>query len=282
MLDFWRHNHVYAQSLRQTTARGTFILHDGPPFSNGNIHIGHAFNKILKDVTTRFRTMQGYKCPYVPGWDNNGLPIEVLVAKEFREKKQTPTRPEIRARCREVATEWVGKQSEQFQRLGIRGDWEHPYLTMTPEMAARSWTCSPTWWTRASSTGACGPSPGPWWTRRRWPTPRSSTPTAPTRPSTSASRCCSDPDGIFGADADQGSCYTIIWTTTPWTIPANVAVAVGPDIEYVVAEHEGRRYLVAAERLGATMAAAELQRLDRPQDRAGPGPAEPHLPAPAV
>ncbi len=124
-------------SEAQDRARARFVLHDGPPFSNGNIHIGHAFNKILKDVITKFRSMEGYAAPYVPGWDNNGLPIEVLVAKEFREKKQTPTRMEIRRRCREVATEWVGKQSEQFQRLGIRGDWDHPYLTMSKEMAAK-------------------------------------------------------------------------------------------------------------------------------------------------
>jgi len=135
-LAFWKTHRVYAASLKGKTAMGTFLLHDGPPFSNGDIHIGHAFNKILKDVVTRFRTMEGYTCPYVPGWDNNGLPIEVLVAKEFREKKLTPTRAEIRARCREVAVEWVGKQSEQFQRLGIRGDWDHPYLTMSKEMAA--------------------------------------------------------------------------------------------------------------------------------------------------
>ncbi len=119
-LEFWKRFHIYEESLKPTTSRGTFVLHDGPPFSNGDIHIGHAFNKILKDVVVKFRSMEGYTAPYVPGWDNNGLPIEVLVAKEFREKKLTPTRMEIRRRCREVAEEWVGKQSAQFQRLGIR------------------------------------------------------------------------------------------------------------------------------------------------------------------
>ena len=103
ILEIWRQNRVYEKSLKPKTALGNFLLHDGPPFSNGDIHIGHAFNKILKDVTTKFRSMQGYNAPYVPGWDNNGLPIEVLVAKEFREKKLTPTRMEIRRRCREVA-----------------------------------------------------------------------------------------------------------------------------------------------------------------------------------
>ncbi|MDQ2686694.1 MAG: class I tRNA ligase family protein, partial [Armatimonadota bacterium] len=110
LLESWQQNRIYEQSLKPTTGQGTFVLHDGPPFSNGNIHIGHAFNKILKDVTTRFRSMEGYKAPYVPGWDNNGLPIEVLVAKEFREKKQIPTRMEIRRRCREVAEHWYKVQ----------------------------------------------------------------------------------------------------------------------------------------------------------------------------
>ena len=258
LLDFWHRNHIYEQSLKPTTARGTFILHDGPPFSNGNIHIGHAFNKILKDVTTKFRTMQGYKCPYVPGWDNNGLPIEVLVAKEFRERKLTPTRQEIRARCREVATEWVGKQSAQFQRLGIRGDWDHPYLTMTPEMAARELDVfadlvdkgfvyrglRPVYWSLVDETALADAE-----IEYADRTDPSIYVRFPLR---------SDTDGIFGPDADGRHCYTIIWTTTPWTIPANVAVAVGPDIEYVIAEQEGRRYLVAAARLGATMAAANL------------------------
>ncbi len=255
-LDFWARNHVYAQSLRPTTGRGTFILHDGPPFSNGNIHVGHAFNKILKDVTTRFRSMQGYKAPYVPGWDNNGLPIEVLVAKEFREQKLTPTRQEIRARCREVATEWVGRQSEQFQRLGIRGDWDRPYLTMAPEMAARELDVfadlvekgfiyrglRPVHWSLVDETALADAEIE--YADRTDPSIYVRFPLK------------ADPDGVFGAGATPENAATIIWTTTPWTIPANVAVAAGPDIEYAVVEHQGGRFLLAAARLGETMAAA--------------------------
>jgi isoleucyl-tRNA synthetase len=254
-LEFWEQHHIYAQSLQPTTALGTFILHDGPPFSNGNIHVGHAFNKILKDVTTRYRSMQGYKAPYVPGWDNNGLPIEVLVAKEFREKKMTPTRYEIRARCREVAVEWVAKQSEQFQRLGIRGDWDHPYLTMTPEMAARELDVfadlvekgfiyrglRPVSWSLVDETALAD----------------AEIEYADRTDSSIYVRFAlkSDPDGVFGEGGAKNA-YTVIWTTTPWTIPANVAVAAGPKIEYVVAEHDDKRYLIAAARLEATMAAA--------------------------
>ena len=255
-LEFWQRHHVYAESLRPRTGRGTFVLHDGPPFSNGDIHIGHAFNKILKDVTTKFRSMEGYSAPYVPGWDNNGLPIEVLVAKEFREKQQTPTRMEIRHRCREVAEEWVGKQSAQFQRLGIRGDWDHPYLTMSKEMAAKELDVfaemvekgyiyrglRPVYWSLVDETALADAE-----IEYADRTDPSIFVRFPLRV---------DPDGVFGADAQTGDCYAVIWTTTPWTIPANVAVAAGRGIEYVVVQHQTARYLVATERLGATMAAA--------------------------
>ena len=258
ILEFWRQNRVYEESLKGRTSRGTFLLHDGPPFSNGNIHIGHAFNKILKDVVTKFRTMEGYTCPYVPGWDNNGLPIEVLVAKEFLAKKQTPTRTEIRQRCREVATEWTAKQSEQFQRLGIRGDWADPYMTMTNKMAAKELDVfaemvekgfvyrglKPVFWSLVDETALAEHE-----VEYEDRTDPSIYVRFPLRV---------DPDGVFGADAKQGDCYTIIWTTTPWTIPANIAVAAGPGVEYAVVQHETARYLVASDRLGATMAAANF------------------------
>ncbi|MEO7720168.1 MAG: isoleucine--tRNA ligase [Capsulimonas sp.] len=257
ILDFWKTEQVYAKSL-ESPPLGTFILHDGPPFSNGNIHIGHAFNKILKDVIMKFRSMQGYATPYIPGWDNNGLPIEVLVAKEFREKNYVPTPVEIRERCREVATEWVGKQSEQFQRLGIRGDWARPYLTMTPKMAAKQLEVfadmvekgyiyrglKPVYWSLVDETALA---------EAEIEYKDVKDPSIYVR-----FGLRSDRDGIFGADADASKCYTVIWTTTPWTIPANVAVAAGPDIEYAVIEHEDRRYLVAADRLGVVMAAANF------------------------
>ena len=255
-LEFWKTHKVYEESLKPKTSRGSFVLHDGPPFSNGDIHIGHAFNKILKDVTTKFRSMEGYSAPYVPGWDNNGLPIEVLVAKEFRAKNLTPTRMEIRRRCREVAEEWVGKQSAQFQRLGIRGDWDHPYLTMSKEMAAKELDVfaemvasgyiyrglRPVYWSLVDETALAD---------AEIEYADRSDPSIYVR-----FRVRVDPDGVFGPDADPGDCSTIIWTTTPWTIPANVAIAAGPNIEYVIVKHETSRYLVASERLGATMAAA--------------------------
>ena len=257
-LEFWKTHKVYEESLKPKTSRGSFVLHDGPPFSNGDIHIGHAFNKILKDVTTKYRSMEGYSAPYVPGWDNNGLPIEVLVAKEFRAKNLTPTRMEIRHRCREVAEEWVGKQSLQFQRLGIRGDWDHPYLTMSKEMAAKELDVfaemvasgyiyrglRPVYWSLVDETALAD---------AEIEYADRTDPSIYVRFGLRA-----DPDGVFGADADHSACSTIIWTTTPWTIPANVGIAAGPNIDYAIVRHETSRYLVASERLGATMAAANF------------------------
>ena len=256
-LEFWQNQRVYEQSLLPTTGLGTFILHDGPPFSNGNIHIGHAFNKILKDVSVKYRSMQGYKAPYVPGWDNNGLPIEVLVAKEFRQKGLKPTRAEIRARCREVAEHWYAVQKGQFERIGVRGDWSHPYLTMTKEMAAKELDVfaelvekgfiyrglRPVYWSLVDETALAD----------------AEIEYADRTDSSIYVRFAlrMDPDSVFGSDITLDKCYTIIWTTTPWTIPANVAVAVGPEIEYSVVEYEDRRYLIATDRIGATMAATD-------------------------
>src|SRR5215217_1382417 len=134
---FWEQIGLYEKSLERPAPKGTFILHDGPPYSNGHIHMGHALNKILKDFIVKFKSMDGYRSPYVPGWDNHGMPIENNVAAEFRAKKQRPTRLELRARCREYAAEWVEIQRREFRRLGVRGDWEHPYLTMSPDYEAK-------------------------------------------------------------------------------------------------------------------------------------------------
>ena len=251
ILSFWKTNKIYEESLKNS-GKGSFILHDGPPFSNGNIHIGHAFNKILKDVTVKYHSMQGYRAPYVPGWDNNGQPIETLVVKEFLEKKQVPTPMEIRTRCREVAEEWVGKQSEQFQRLGISGAWDNPYLTMSPKMVAREIEVfaemveagyafrglRPVYWSLVDQTALADHEIE--YQDRKDPSIYVRFPLA------------ADPNGIFDG-ADKAA--TVIWTTTPWTIPANVAVAVGPELEYVVVEHEGDNILIASSRLGETMAA---------------------------
>ncbi len=122
----WDSLDVYRKSVAKHAPKGKFILHDGPPYSNGDIHLGHALNKVAKDIVTRFRTMQGYSSPYVPGWDNHGMPIENAVSRKFREEKQAVGRVELRQACREYAAKWVDTQREQFKRLGIRGQWDDP------------------------------------------------------------------------------------------------------------------------------------------------------------
>src|SRR5580700_5790718 len=132
----WDEMNLYRKSVDKPSPLGRFILHDGPPYSNGDIHLCHALNKVAKDIVTRFKTMQGYSSPYVPGWDNHGMPIENAVSRKFREKKQVVDRITLRRACREYASEWVETQRTQFRRLGIRGDWQNPYLTMNSDFEA--------------------------------------------------------------------------------------------------------------------------------------------------
>ena len=135
----WEDAKLYKQLREARTGREKFILHDGPPYANGNIHIGHALNKVLKDAVVRTQSLLGKDAPYVPGWDCHGLPIEWKVEEKYRKKKlnkdEVPAR-EFRQECREYAAEWVDVQREQFKRLGVAGEWDKPYLTMAPEAEA--------------------------------------------------------------------------------------------------------------------------------------------------
>ena len=240
---FWRERDIYRKSVEKPAPKGTFILHDGPPYSNGNIHLGHSLNKILKDLVTRYRTMQGYHSPYVPGWDNHGLPIEVQVMKEFREKKEKWTPETLRKRCRTFAQEWVTVQKEQFMRLGIRGDWDNAYLTMSPtfeakivetfaELAKRGYVyrgLKPVLWDSANETALAN-------TEAEYKDHVS--------PSIYVKfSLVDDKNGTFDG-LDKSKVAAVIWTTTPWTIPANLALAFHPEYEYVVAQTESGDLLV--------------------------------------
>jgi isoleucyl-tRNA synthetase len=133
IMKFWEQNDIYGKIVNRQTNCGSFILHDGPPYANGHIHIGHAFNKILKDIIIRSKSMTGLQSRYVPGWDCHGLPIEHEVDKKLGSKKQQLSKYEIRKLCREYAQKFVEIQKKEFQRLGVFGDWDHPYLTMNHE-----------------------------------------------------------------------------------------------------------------------------------------------------
>ncbi len=128
---------LYKKMVARNEGKPTFVLHDGPPYANGNIHIGTAMNKILKDIIVKYKNMTGYCAPYVPGWDTHGLPIETAVLKDKKVKREDMTVPEFRDKCKEFATQYIGKMTGQFQRLGVLGEWENPYITLLPEFEAK-------------------------------------------------------------------------------------------------------------------------------------------------
>lgn len=248
LLTLWQELDVYHKSLRKDAPQGLFILHDGPPYSNGDVHVGNAIlNKLPKDFITRYKAMTGFNAPFIPGWDNHGMPIENNVAAEFRAKKITPDRMTIRKRCREYAGQWVDRQKEQYIRLGIRGDWDRPYLTMAPKMEAAIVRVFGEMVEKGFIYRGLRPI--------HWcPTCETALADAEIEyaDTTSASiyvffPLLCDPHGVFAGQ--EGEPGITIWTTTPWTIPANLAVAVHPDYDYVLARMDGRVVVMARELL---------------------------------
>lgn len=251
---FWKEIDLYKMSLEKPAPLGTYILHDGPPYSNGDIHIGHALNKLLKDFVVRHATMKGYRAPYIPGWDNHGLPIEQKVAENFRKKHQAVSLVEMRKACREYASGWVGTQREQFKRLGITGDWDNPYLTMNYEYEA---TIVKVFGELAGQGFIYrGLKPIHWCINDETALAEAEIEYAQHKSHSIYVRfpLVTDPNGLF-EDKSPSNCYTVIWTTTPWTIPANLAVAVHPDYEYAFVDVGNDSYVIAAELVGKTMAA---------------------------
>ena len=238
----WQDSDLY-RALRDARAgREKFILHDGPPYANGDMHIGHALNHILKDMVVRTQSLLGKDAPYVPGWDCHGLPIEWKVEEEYRKKKknkdEVPPR-EFRAECRAYARKWVDTQREQLKRLGINADWDHPYLTM--DFAAEATIVRELM--KFAETGQLyrGAKPVMW-----SPVEKTALAEAEIEYEDIVS---TQIDVAFeiteSPEPDLVGAYAVIWTTTPWTIPANQAIAYGPSVDYFVIEIGARRYLVA-------------------------------------
>ncbi len=233
LLERWRAMDLYRRLRTQSQGRTKFVLHDGPPYANGNLHIGHALNKILKDVINRAEQMQGKDANYVPGWDCHGLPIEWKIEEEYRAKNRSKDDVpilEFRQECREFARHWIGVQSAEFQRLGVLGDWANPYTTMSFAAEAQIVReigkfvmngglykgAKPVMWSVVEETALAEAeieyhdhtSDQVW---VKFPV------TAPARP-------------------DLAGASVVIWTTTPWTLPGNRAIAYGPELEYGVFE----------------------------------------------
>lgn len=234
----WEEMKIYEKVQKHTEGRPLFILHDGPPYANGDIHMGHALNKILKDFIVRYKSMSGFCSPYVPGWDTHGLPIEqALTNKGVKRKEMTVA--EFRKLCEEYAYEQIHNQREQFKRLGVRGDWENPYITLKPEyeaqqikvfgeMAKKGYIYKgkkPVYWSPSSESALAE-------AEIEYQDKRSA--------SIYVAFPVKDGKGILDQDVE-----IVIWTTTPWTIPANLGISVHPDLTYVVVEANKKKYLVA-------------------------------------
>ena len=243
ILDRWAKMGLYDRLRRERSGRERFILHDGPPYANGDIHMGHALNKVLKDIIVRSQTLLGKDAPYVPGWDCHGLPIEWKVEEAYRAKKlnkdEVPV-AQFRAECRAYADTWVGTQKAQFERLGVMGDWANPYLTMTYD--AESVIAGELLKFAESGQLYRGAKPVMW---------------SPVE-KTALAEAEVEYEDITSTQIDVGfevaSCpeypdlvgaLAVIWTTTPWTIPVNQALSYGEAIDYLHFECDGRRYLVA-------------------------------------
>lgn len=247
----WEEMDLYALSLEKNSDKPSFILHDGPPYANGDIHLGHVLNKVLKDIIVKYKTMAGFRAPYIPGWDTHGLPIEQRAIKDLGINRHQVSKVEFRQRCHDYAMKYVNIQREQFKRLGVRGDWDDPYLTLDPkfeavqlgifgEMAKKGYVykgLKPVYWCPDCETALAE-------AEIEYAEHKSA--------SIYVKFPVSDGKGILPADA-----YLVIWTTTPWTIPANLAVCLHPDFAYVLAEIDGEKLVVAKDLLAGFLKAID-------------------------
>jgi isoleucyl-tRNA synthetase len=253
----WEEIGLYGKIRQSRSGKPVYVLHDGPPYANGALHEGHALNKTLKDFVVKSKTMAGFDAPYVPGWDCHGLPIEIKVDEKLGRKKLEMAPIKVRQACREYAQKYLDLQREQFKRLGVLGRWEDPYTTMSPqyesvivgalydfmERGAVYKGLKPVYWCIHDKTALAEAeveyeqhtSPSVW----------------------VKYRLTSDPEKIDPRLKGK-TVSTIIWTTTPWTLPASMAVAFHPELEYVALEHQGEIYAVAAALAQATLEATKM------------------------
>lgn len=241
----WAEENLYAQIRKERKGSPRYLLHDGPPYANGPIHLGHALNKCLKDFIVKSKTMAGFDAPYIPGFDCHGLPIEIKVDEQFGRKKLEMSSTEFLRACREYAQKYVDLQTSQFVRLGVFGQWEKPYLTMSRQYEAKTLEI----FYRFFEQGFVykGLKPVYWCIHDRTALADAEIEyEMHTSPSVYVKYALtSDPAGIDPTLAGK-SVSTIIWTTTPWTLPASLAVAFHPELEYVGLEQAGQVYIVAA------------------------------------
>ena len=251
----WEDNHLYEQRLKLNEGKASFILHDGPPYANGNIHLGHSLNKISKDIILRYKAMSGFYTPFIPGWDTHGLPIETVLAKKGIKRKEMDM-PDYLEKCREYALSQVDKQRDDFKRLGILADWEHPYLTLQKDyeaaqirvfgkMAAKGYIykgLKPIYWSPSSESSLAE-------AEIEYKDVKS--------PSLYVAFPVKDGKGLLPENSEF-----VIWTTTPWTLPANLGISVNANYQYDVVAVNGHNYVVAhdlLEKVAETLAWEEYE-----------------------
>ena len=255
----WEDEGIYEQMLKRNADKPSFILHDGPPFSNGNIHMGTAMNKVLKDFINKYKSMHGFRACYRPGWDNHGMPIESAIIKQSKLDRKKMTVPEFRDACHEFAQNFVNIQMDQFKRLGVLGEWDDPYLTMKPEFEAREIRVFGEMYKKGYIYKGLKPV---YWC------PHDETALAEAEIDYKDIDCTSiyvkfrisDTCGNEKMNAlDLANTYFVIWTTTAWTLPGNLAIAVHPREEYIAAKvSSGEIYILAAALAEKTLAAAGI------------------------
>lgn len=238
ILEQWEKDDIYHKALENRDGAPTFILHDGPPYANGDIHMGHALNKVLKDIIMKYRTMAGFQCPYIPGWDTHGLPIEQRAIKALGLNRKQEDVLAFRDKCKEFALQFVDIQREEFKRLGVRADWDNPYITLKPEyeavqigifgkMAQKGYIYKgkkPVYWCPDCETALAE-------AEVEYADHKS--------PSIYVKFPVKDGKGILPQDA-----FVVIWTTTPWTIPANVAICLNPNFTYCLLKVGDEKWIV--------------------------------------
>ena len=258
MLAAFYEKDVYGKLMDKNEGKPLFILHDGPPFSNGDIHIGTSMNKILKDFIVRHKNMTGFKAPYVPGWDNHGMPIESAIIKKNKLDRKKMSVTEFRNACHAFAEDFVNRQREQFKRLGVIGDWDNPYRTMDPAFEAKEVRVFGKMYEKGYIYKGLKPV---YWC------PSDETALAEAEIEYADDPCdaifvkfqIKDDKGVLDGVCAPENTYFIIWTTTTWTLPGNLAISLGPDFEYAVVKAGDECYIVAAELCKSVMEKAGVE-----------------------
>ena len=241
----WDEERLYYKLMEKNDGKPKFVLHDGPPFANGDIHMGHSLNKILKDIIVRYKNMSGFKSPFVPGWDTHGLPIEVKAIKKLKVNRDDMDIPEFRKICRDFAVGYINDQKEQFKQLGVIGDFDNPYITLNPEFEAKQIKVfgemakknfiykgmKPVYWCTDCETALA---------EAEIEYAEDST------NSIYVKFQVKDDKGVFEG-FDTSKIYFVIWTTTTWTLPGNVAISLNPSFDYALVSANGEYYVVAKE-----------------------------------